>query len=93
MEQGLFQPHGIPWAGRGGGVALGGVCLCVCVCERELLSRVCDPMDCGPPGSSVRGILQAGMLQWVAVPGLLSGKSHGQRSLVGYYSPGEVGRE
>ena len=92
MEQGLFQPHGIPWVGRGGGGGAGrGVCVCVCV--YELLSRVCDPMDCGPPGSSVRGILQAGMLQWVAVPGLLSGKSYGQRSLVGYYSPGEVGRE
>ena len=26
----------------------------------------CDPMGCSPPGSSVRGILQAGMLEWVA---------------------------
>ena len=25
-----------------------------------------DPMDCSPPGSSVRGILQAGILEWVA---------------------------
>ena len=25
-----------------------------------------DPMDCGPPGSSVHGILQARMLEWVA---------------------------
>ena len=29
---------------------------------------VCDPMDCSPPGSSVHGILQAGILEWVAVP-------------------------
>ena len=27
-----------------------------------------DPMDCSPPGSSVRGILQARILEWVARP-------------------------
>ena len=27
-----------------------------------------NPMDCGPPGSSVYGILQARTLEWVAVP-------------------------
>ena len=26
------------------------------------------PMDCGPPGSSVHGILQARILEWVAMP-------------------------
>ena len=29
---------------------------------------LCDSMDCGPPGSSVHGILQARILEWVAVP-------------------------
>ena len=29
---------------------------------------LCDPMDCSPPGSSVHGILQAGILEWVARP-------------------------
>ena len=29
---------------------------------------LCDPMDCSPPGSSVRGILQARILEWVAMP-------------------------
>ena len=28
---------------------------------------LCDPMDCSPPGSSVRGILQARTLEWVAI--------------------------
>ena len=28
---------------------------------------VCDPMDCSPPGSSVHGISQARVLEWVAV--------------------------
>ena len=27
-----------------------------------------DPMDCGPPGSSVHRILQARILDWVAMP-------------------------
>ena len=28
---------------------------------------LCDPMDCNLPGSSVRGIFQAGVLEWVAI--------------------------
>ena len=28
---------------------------------------LCNPMDCSPPGSSVHGILQARMLEWVAI--------------------------
>ena len=28
---------------------------------------LCDPMDCSLPGSSVHGIFQAGVLQWVAI--------------------------
>ena len=28
---------------------------------------LCDPMDCSLPGSSVRGILQAKILEWVAI--------------------------
>ena len=29
---------------------------------------LCHPMDCSPPGSSVRGILQARTLEWVYMP-------------------------
>jgi len=29
---------------------------------------LCDLMDCCPPGSSVHVILQAGILEWVAIP-------------------------
>ena len=29
---------------------------------------LCDPMDCSPPGSSAHGILQARILEWVAMP-------------------------
>ena len=38
--------------------------------EVKLLSRVrtlCDPMDCSLPGSSVHGIFQARVLEWVAI--------------------------
>ena len=36
---------------------------------KSLLScpALCHPIDCGPPGSSIRGILQAGILEWVAI--------------------------
>ena len=29
--------------------------------------RLSDPMDCSPPGSSVHGIFQAGVLEWGAI--------------------------
>ena len=29
---------------------------------------LCDPANCSPPGSSVHGILQARILEWVAIP-------------------------
>ena len=31
----------------------------------QLCSTLCDPMDCSPPGSSVHGILQARILEWL----------------------------
>ena len=29
---------------------------------------LCDPMDCSPPGSSIHGICQARILEWVSMP-------------------------
>ena len=44
-------------------------------CEKKKKENVaqwyptlCDPMDCSLPGSSVCGILQTRMLEWVAIP-------------------------
>ena len=34
----------------------------------QLCPALCDPMDCSLPGSSVHGILQARILEWVAKP-------------------------
>ena len=39
----------------------------VCSVAR-LCSTARDLMDCSPPGSSVDGILQARVLEWVAIP-------------------------
>ena len=33
----------------------------------SLVPTLCDPMDCSPLGSSVHGILQAKILEWVAM--------------------------
>ena len=34
----------------------------------QVVSNSCDPMDCSLPGSSVHGISQARILEWVAMP-------------------------
>ena len=34
----------------------------------QLCLSLCDRMHCSPPGSPVHGILQAGILEWVAMP-------------------------
>ena len=36
--------------------------------SRSVMSDSLQPHDCGPPGSSVHGILQARRLEWVAMP-------------------------
>ena len=39
---------------------------------KELVAKscqiLCNPRDCSPPGSSVHGILQGRILEWVAIP-------------------------
>ena len=41
----------------------------VCECwVAQLGPTLCNLMDCSPPGSSVHGILQARILEWVAIP-------------------------
>ena len=48
--------------------------LCVRHCSRhcaksfQLCLTICNPMDCSLPGCSVHGILQARILEWVAMP-------------------------
>ena len=40
----------------------------VCVLVAQSRPTLCDPMTYSPPGFSVRGILQARILEWVAIP-------------------------
>ena len=48
-------------------------CLCflihsVCLLVTQLCLTLCHPTDCSPPGFSVHGILQARLLEWIAIP-------------------------
>ena len=40
------------------------VCVCLVISHVQLFAT---PMDCSPPGSSVHGILQPGIREWVAI--------------------------
>ena len=42
--------------------------MCVCAKLLQLCPTLFDPMDCSPPGSSLHGILQETILEWVAMP-------------------------
>ena len=42
------------------------VCVVACMCAQSYLT-LCDPMEWGPSGSSVHGILQARILECVAI--------------------------
>ena len=49
------------------------VCVCVCVCTHvcvscSIVSDSLRPLDCSLPGSPVHEILQARILEWVAIP-------------------------
>ena len=44
------------------------VSMCMCANLLHSCLTLCEPVDCSPPGSSpVRGILQARILEWVAI--------------------------
>ena len=47
-----------------------GACLDMCVCVylvTQLCPTLCNTMDSSPPGSSVHAVLQARILEWVAI--------------------------
>ena len=41
---------------------------CVSVWVAQSCPTLCDPMGCSQPGSSVHGILQARIMEWIATP-------------------------
>ena len=48
--------------------------------------RLCDPMDCGLPGSSVHGTLQVRILEWVAMPFSRESSRPRDQTCVSYFS-------
>ena len=67
-------------------VCVGGNKCCKSVLVAQLYLTLCDPMDCSPPGSSVYEILQAKILEWVAMStSKRSSRPMGQ-TLVSYFS-------
>ena len=47
-------------------LSAGPLCPVLCLVTQSY-PTLCDPVDCSPPGSSVMGILQAGIVEWVTM--------------------------
>ena len=70
-----WQPTRLPRPrdslGKNSGVGCHFLLQCMKVKSEREVARSCltcsDPMDCSPPGSSVHGIFQARVLEWVAI--------------------------
>ena len=62
------------------------VCVCVCVCACVCVCVLCDPMDCSLLGSSIHGILQARILEWIAIPSSKGSSWPNSWTLVSYVS-------
>jgi len=66
-------PGSGPWDSPGNNTGVGCHFLLQCMKVKsesevaQLSPTVRDPMDCSPPGSSVHGISQARVLEWVAI--------------------------
>ena len=62
-----------PWdsPGKSTGVGCHVLLRCMKVKSEREVAQLCltlnDPMDCSPPGSSIHGIFQARVLEWVAI--------------------------
>ena len=59
----------------------------VCLVTQSCLT-VCDPMDCSPPGSSVQGVLQARILEWVVMPSSKGSSQPGNQTQIFHIAGG-----
>ena len=57
------------------------------------MSALCDPMDYSLPGSSVHRILQARVLEWVAIPFSRGSSQPGDRTPVSHIAGPEPPRK
>ena len=60
-------------------------CFIMCVCAQSD-PTFCDPTDCSPPGSSVHGISQASILEWIAISSSRGSSRFRDQTLVSYVS-------
>ena len=61
--------------------------LCVCVCSvTQSCLTLCHPMDCSPPDSSVYGIFQARIPEWVAISSPRGSSQHRDQTLISFSS-------
>ena len=66
--RGLAISLGLFPEGRVSDLSLWGLPTCCCSClVTKSCPTLCDPMDCSPPGSSVHGIFQTRILEWVVI--------------------------
>ena len=54
----------------------------------QLCLTLCNPRDYSPPGSSVHGILQARILEWVAMPSSRGSSQHRDQTQVSHTAGG-----
>ena len=52
----------------------------------QLCPVLCDTMDYSPPGASVHGILQARILEWVAMPSSRGSSQPRDQTCISYIS-------
>ena len=71
-------PHGLysPWNSPGQNLLVNWEKWKVKVLAAQLCPTLCDPVNCSLPGSSVHGILQVRVLEWVTIP-FSTGSSQG----------------
>ena len=60
--------------------------LCACAKSLQSCPTLCDPMDFSSPGSSVLGILQTRLLEWVAMPSSRGYSRVRDRNCISYVS-------
>ena len=58
----------------------------LCVLSLQSCLTLSGPVDCNPPGSSLHGVPQAGILEWVALPSFRGSSWSRDRSRVSYVS-------
>ena len=64
---------------------------CWCLVAKSC-PTLCDPTDCSPPGSSVHGISQARVLEWVPFPFAGDLLTRGIKPASGFFTTGPPGK-